>query len=248
MYKKDVLCHLFLQFILVWKMKFIILLCVVLLAVHSQQEHCDEIQDIVVSELSPLKTFIDDESKQCEKKINSKLFDAVSALVTCNSSLSSFLHSFLATNNVKSLKDLTSAFDDTVVSTYDKIRTNYTQEMVAKKAIAMDATLYKTIQDAINMKTGEMRKLIAVKNVNETCFIKVFKKAFKILTGKLLTNVGDFLIKMKDDKISDKWEKYVITLNKWCDDITTEVKHCKDTTFMTCCIDAYVSKVTHKFN
>lgn len=219
-----------------------------LLSVHSQQEHCDEIQDIVVSELSPLRTFIEGESKQSEKKINSKLFDAVSALVTCNSTLSSFLHSFLATSNVKSLKDLTSSFDDTVINTYDKIRSNYTQEILAKKVIAMDATLYETIQDAVNLKTEEMRKLIAVKNVNETCFIKVFKRAFKMLTSKFLTNIGDFLIEMKDDKVSDKFEKYAITLNKWCDDIITEVKHCKDTTFMTCCIDAYVSKVIHQFN
>lgn len=224
-------------------MKFIIVLCVVLLAVNSQQEQCDEIHDYVVSQLSPVKTYIDDQAIKFEKKINSKLYDAVSALVTCNATLDTFLHSFLATDNVASLRNFTNAWEGTVSSTYDKIMGNFTQDMVAKRAIALNAKLYESIQDQIKIKSDDLKKLIAVKNGNKTCFIEVFKKTFKILTNTFIPNIGDFLIDTRDQMISDTWEKYVMTLNKWCDEITKEVTHCKATTFMTCCIDAYVSKV-----
>ncbi|CAO1412884.1 unnamed protein product [Diamesa hyperborea] len=222
-------------------MKFIILLCVVLSAVLSQQEPCDEIQDFVVSHLSPIKTYIDDQAVKFEKKINAKLYDAVSSLVTCNGTLSSFLHTFLTTNKVESLNNFTSAWDGTVVSSYDKIMSNFTQDMVAKRSTALNTHLFTSIQDQIKIKTEELKKLIAEKTGNMTCFIEVFKKTFKILTDTFIPNIGDFLIDTKDQKISDVWEKYVITLKKWCDEIQTEVTHCKTTTFTTCCIDAYLA-------
>ena len=214
-----------------------------LLSVHSQQETCDEIQKVVVGELSPVKTFIDDQAVKFEKKINSKLYDAVSALVSCNATLSSFLHSFLTKNNVASLKNFTSALEVTVVSSYNNIRSNFTQEMVAKRATDLNTKLYKSIQDAIKIRTKELKDLIEVKTGNETCFLEVFKKAFKMLSDTFIPNIGAFLIDTRDQKISDKWEKYIITLNKWCDVITSEVNHCKETTFMACCIDAHVSKI-----
>ena len=224
-------------------MKFFLLLCVVLSAVHSQQDDCDEIQEFVVSHLSPVKTYIDDQAIKFEKKINLKLYDAVDALVTCNATLDKFLHSFLTTNNVESLKNFTSAWEGTVVSTFDKIMGNFTQDMVAKRVKDLNTQLFTSIQDQIKIKTEELKKLIEVKSGNMNCFIEVFKKTFKILADTFIPNIGDFLIETRDQMISNAWEKYVTTLNKWCDEITTEVTHCKTTTFMTCCIDAYVSKV-----
>lgn len=214
-----------------------------LASVYSLEDQCDDIQDIMAVELSPVKTFIDDQAVKFEKKINSKLYDAVSGLVTCNDTLSTYLNCFLKTNNVESLKNFSNTFKVTVDSTYEKIRANFTQAMVAKRTTAFNTKLYETIQQVVQIKTKELKDLIAVKTGNRTCFVEVFKTTFKILTNKFISNIGDFLIDSRDQKISDKLVKYIINLNKWCDEIPKEVNHCKETTFMTCCIDAYVSKV-----
>ncbi|CAO1388575.1 unnamed protein product [Diamesa serratosioi] len=221
-------------------MKFIILLFVVFASVSSQEDKCDQIQDLVASKLSPIKTFIDDQSVKFEKKINLKLYDAVSSLVTCNATLGGFLHSFLKTNNVESLANFSNALENTVVSSYDKIRANFTQGMVAIRSTDLNENLYKTIQVAVQTKTKELEALIAVKAGDDNCFFNVFKTSFIALTDTFIPDLTKFLVETRDQKISEKWEQFMNSLKKLCDDITKEVNHCKETTFMTCCLDAYL--------